>query len=164
MKRKYLTLCLIVLIICGGALRPVSAGEKVVVLLDWFVNPDHGPLFVALEKGFFKARGLDVEFQVPSNPNDPPKLVSVKKADLAVSYQPQHSLHVDRGLPLVRIATLVATPLNCLVVLAKGEIKDTIELEQALESLQNKRAEIGLPQESMSFKALHALRQKRMTQ
>ncbi|MCP4682741.1 MAG: ABC transporter substrate-binding protein, partial [Desulfobacterales bacterium] len=33
------------------------AGEKVTVLLDWFINPDHAPLFVAYEKGFFKEQG-----------------------------------------------------------------------------------------------------------
>jgi putative hydroxymethylpyrimidine transport system substrate-binding protein len=107
----------------------VIASEKVTVLLDWFVNPDHGPLYVALEKGFFKERGLDVEFQVPSNPNDPPKLAAAKKADIAVSYQPQHHLHVDQGLPLVRFATLVATPLNTLVVLADSDIKSIADLK-----------------------------------
>ncbi|MBW1777140.1 MAG: ABC transporter substrate-binding protein, partial [Deltaproteobacteria bacterium] len=52
------------------------------------------------------------------------------KADMAVSYQPQHHLHVDRGLPLVRIATLVATPLNCLVVLADGKINSIADLKE----------------------------------
>jgi len=101
----------------------VQGAEKITVLLDWFVNPDHAPLFVALEKGYFKDKGLDVELIAPSNPNDPPKLVAAGKADLAVSYQHQHQMQVDQGLPLVRVATLVATPLNSLVVLADGDIK-----------------------------------------
>jgi putative hydroxymethylpyrimidine transport system substrate-binding protein len=113
----------------GVGLQTAHADNKLMVLLDWFVNPDHGPLYVAHEKGFFKNRGLNVEFKVPSNPNDPPKLVAAKKADLAVSYQPQHHLHVDQGLPLVRIATLIATPLNCLVVLADGGIREIAELK-----------------------------------
>lgn len=104
-------------------LRPVT------VLLDWFVNPDHAPLYVALEKGFFKERGLDVTFIAPSNPNDPPKLVAARKADLAVSYQHQHHLQVAQGLPLVRVATLVATPLNCLVVMADGNIRALADLK-----------------------------------
>ena len=107
------------------AAQPVN----LTVLLDWFVNPDHGPLLVAREKGFFKERGLQVEFIAPSNPNDPPKLVAAKKADLAVSYQPQHHMHVDQGLPLVRVATLVATPLNSLVVLADGPVKTPADLK-----------------------------------
>lgn len=128
MKRFFLWPIFLAIFSFGGA--SVSLAEDhMTVLLDWFVNPDHGPLYVALEKGYFKERGLDVEFQVPSNPNDPPKLAAAKKADIAVSYQPQHHLHVDQGLPLVRIATLVATPLNCLVVLADGDIRKLADLK-----------------------------------
>jgi len=105
------------------------AATKMTVLLDWFVNPDHAPLFVALEKGYFKERGLEVEFIAPANPNDPPKLVAAGKADIAVSYQPQHHMQVDQGLPLVRIATLVATPLNSLVVLEDSDIKTIADLK-----------------------------------
>ena len=110
-------------------LRPAQAAEKMTVLLDWFINPDHAPLYVALEKGFFAAKGLEVELIAPSNPNDPPKLVAAGKADIAVSYQHQHQMQVDQGLPLVRIATLVATPLNSLVVLADGPIKKIADLK-----------------------------------
>ena len=83
------------------------------VLLDWFVNPDHGPLYVALEKGYFKDAGLEVEMIAPADPNDPPKLVAAGKGDIAVTYQPELHLQVAGGLPLVRIGTLVSTPLNC---------------------------------------------------
>jgi len=114
------------LLISGSS---VHGAEKLTVLLDWFINPDHAPLFVAHEKGYFKDRGLEVEFIAPSNPNDPPKLVAAGKADLAVSYQHQHQMQVDQGLPLVRVATLVATPLNSLVVLADGDIKDIGDLK-----------------------------------
>ena len=31
----------------------VSAKGELTVMLDWFVNPDHGPLIIAHEKGFF---------------------------------------------------------------------------------------------------------------
>jgi len=128
MKHKYIIIFFIVAALLGGVSKPLAASEKISVVLDWFVNPDHGPLFIALEKGFFSRQGLDVSFHVPSNPNDPPKLVAAKNADIAVSYQPQHYLHVDQGLPLVRIATLVATPLNTLVVLADSDIKNLAQL------------------------------------
>ena len=125
-QRCALFSAIFVLLICVG---PVKSEERVTVLLDWFINPDHAPLFVALEKGFFKDKGLDVKLIAPSNPNDPPKLVAAGKADLAVSYQHQHQMQVDQGLPLVRVATLVATPLNSLVVLADGDIKEIGDLK-----------------------------------
>lgn len=106
-----------------------SAKEKITVLLDWFINPDHAPLIIAKERGFFDKAGLDVELIAPSDPSMPPKLVAAGKADLAVSYQPQLHIQVDQGLPLTRIATLVSTPLNSLVVLKDGPISSIKDLK-----------------------------------
>jgi putative hydroxymethylpyrimidine transport system substrate-binding protein len=108
---------------------PALAADRLTVMLDWFINPDHAPLYVALERGYFADQGLDVSFVQPSDPNDPPKLVAAGRADLAVSYQPQLHLQVAQGLPLRRIATLVATPLNSLVVLADGPIQSIADLK-----------------------------------
>ncbi len=105
------------------------ADDQLTVLLDWFVNPDHAPLFVALEAGFFEDQGLVVDLIAPADPNDPPKLVAAGEADIAITYQPQLHLHVAQGLPLVRFATLVATPLNTLVVLADGPIGTIADLK-----------------------------------
>ena len=106
-----------------------GAAEKLTVLLDWFVNPDHAPLFVAQERGYFDDAGLEVELIAPADPNDPPKLVAAGKADIAISYQPQLHLQAAAGLPLVRIGTLVATPLNTLVVLADSPIQSVSDLK-----------------------------------
>lgn len=105
------------------------ASDKLSLILDWFVNPDHGPIIIAAEKGYFAEQGLDVEIIPPADPSDPPKLVAAGKADLAVSYQPQLHLQVHGGLPLVRVGTLVATPLNCLLVLRDGEIRTLADLK-----------------------------------
>lgn len=118
---KYLALALGLLVAA-----PALAQEKMTVILDWFVNPDHGPIIVAQEKGFFADQGLEVEIVAPADPADPPKMVAAGRADLAVSYQPQLHLLVAEGLPLVRVGTLIATPLNCLLVLKDGPVK-TIE-------------------------------------
>ena len=110
------------------AAPPAAAQQPFTVLLDWFVNPDHAPLFVAQEQGYFADAGLDVEFVAPANPNDPPRLVAAGRADLAVTYQPQLYLHVAEGLSLRRVATLVATPLNSLVVLRDGPVATIADL------------------------------------
>lgn len=108
---------------------PVFAAEKMTLLLDWFVNPDHAPIIVAREKGFFADQGLEVEVIAPADPSDPPKLVAAGKAELAISYQPQIHLQVAEGLPLIRVGTLVSTPLNCLLVLKDGPIKKISDLK-----------------------------------
>ncbi|MEX1306295.1 MAG: ABC transporter substrate-binding protein [Rhodovibrionaceae bacterium] len=112
------------------AAAPAQAQEnKLVLLLDWFVNPDHAPIIIALEKGFFAEEGLEIEVIEPADPNDPPKLVAAGRADLAVSYQPQLHMQAAAGLPLTRIATLVATPLNTLLALAEGPVRSLADLK-----------------------------------
>ena len=105
------------------------ANDKMTVLLDWFVNPDHGPLIIAQEKGYFADAGLEVEIVAPADPSAPPKLVAAGQADIAISYQPQLHLQIAEGLPLVRVGTLVATPLNCLLVLEEGPVKSLADLK-----------------------------------
>ncbi len=112
----------------AGTIAPAAATDKITLLLDWFVNPDHGPIIIAEEKGYFKDAGLDVEVIAPADPADPPKLVAAGRAELAISYQPQLHLQVAEGLPLMRVGTLVATPLNCLLVLADGPVKSIADL------------------------------------
>ena len=122
---------LLALTYCLGAqmVPSAQAADKLTVMLDWFINPDHTTLIIAKEKGFFAQAGLDVEMIAPADPNDPPKLVAARKADLAISYQPQLHRQVDQGLPLRRIATLVSTPLSSLVVLEDGPIKSIADLK-----------------------------------
>jgi putative hydroxymethylpyrimidine transport system substrate-binding protein len=108
---------------------PAVAADRMTLLLDWYVNPDHGPIIIAKEKGFFADEGLDVEIVAPADPSAPPKLVAAGKADLAVSYQPQIHLQVAEGLPLKRVGTLIASPLNCLMVKDDGPVKTIADLK-----------------------------------
>ena len=103
------------LLACLLLASPAVAQDKMTLLLDWFVNPDHGPIIVADEMGFFADQNLNVEIIAPADPSDPPKLVAAGRAELAVSYQPQLHLQVAEGLPLIRVGTLVATPLLSLI-------------------------------------------------
>jgi len=122
MRFPFAVLCLSLLL--AGPAR----AEPLTLMLDWFVNPDHAPILIAQERGYFDEVDLELEIVAPADPNDPPKLVAAGEADLAISYQPQLHIQVDQGLPLVRIGTLVATPLNSLVVLADGGIETIADL------------------------------------
>ncbi|MEK1886727.1 MAG: ABC transporter substrate-binding protein [Phyllobacterium sp.] len=118
-----LTVCLALLPV------PAMAADKLTVLLEWFVNPDHAPLVIAREKGYFADVGLDVELIPPADPAAPPRLVAAKQADIAIHYQPNLYLDHDAGLPLVRFGTLVETPLNTVMTLAGGPIKSLKDLK-----------------------------------
>lgn len=108
--------------------RAQAAREPVTLLLDWFVNPDHAPVIVAQERGDFARAGLEVRIVAPADPNDPPRLIGAKRGDIGVFYQKNLHLAVDQGLPLVRVGTLVATPLATLTVLRDGPIRTLADL------------------------------------
>ncbi len=96
---------------------PIGVCAKPLLLvLDWLINPDHAAVIVAEQGGFFAREGIQVNIISASDPDDGPKLVAAGHADLAITYQPQLILQIIKGLPLIRIATLIDHPLNCLLV------------------------------------------------
>ncbi len=120
------------------AAAPASAADKLTLLLDWYVNPNHGPIVVAQQKGFFAAEDLEVEIVAPSDPSQPPKLVAAGRADIALDYQSQLYLEHQEGLPLKRIGSLINSPLSCLLVRADGPV-------QSLEDLKGKTIGYSTP-------------------
>ena len=111
------------------SLTAQAEDKKVTLMLDWFVNPNHGPIIVAQQRGYFKEQGLNVVIQEPADPSMPPKLVAAGNIDLAITYQPNLIIDIAEGLPLVRSATLIATPLNTLMVLDNGKINSLSDLK-----------------------------------
>src|SRR5690606_39217269 len=106
-----------------------QANDKLTLILDWYVNPDHGPIIVAEKLGYFDAEGLDVEIIAPADASVPPKLVAAGQADLAISYQQQVHLDVHAGMPILRVGTLIDSPLNCLMVRDDGSINEIADLK-----------------------------------
>ncbi|MHA7966976.1 ABC transporter substrate-binding protein [Paenibacillus sp. CAU 1782] len=53
---------------CGGNEKEAGTAktESVAVILDWTPNTNHAGLYVALEKGFYSAEGLNVDIIQPS--------------------------------------------------------------------------------------------------
>nr|WP_225614515.1 ABC transporter substrate-binding protein [Pantoea sp. PNT02] len=96
----------------------VQAAEKVRLLLDWFINPNHAAIFAAQHSGAFKKEGLDVEMIAPADSASVPLLLAAGKVDLAVSYQPQLYTLVDKEVPVIRVGTLINQPLNTLTTVS----------------------------------------------
>lgn len=99
----------------------VQAAEKVRLLLDWFINPNHAAIFAAQHSGAFKKEGLDVEMIAPADSASVPLLLAAGKVDLAISYQPQLYTLVDKEVPVIRVGTLINQPLNTLTTVS-GDI------------------------------------------
>lgn len=57
--------------------------------LEWFLNPDHVPLLVAQEKGWFRQAGLELDVVVPDEHLDAVEEIREGRMDLAVT-EPLH--------------------------------------------------------------------------
>lgn len=97
--------------------------EKLTLLLDWFVNPDHAPIVAAESIGAFEELGLAVEIIQSADPSMPPHRLADRQADLALNYQPELHLLVDDNLPLVRVGTIIDRPLATVAALKSSGIK-----------------------------------------
>ena len=116
-----LTLCLL-------SCTAFAENKPLTIILDWFVNPQHAPIVIAQEKGFFKQHGLIVNIIQPANPADAVKLVAAQKAEIGIDYQPELYLQVANGLPLVRIGTLIDSPLRVVATLETSKVKTMRDL------------------------------------
>ncbi|PKG57363.1 ABC transporter substrate-binding protein [Shewanella sp. GutDb-MelDb] len=116
-------------LIASYSLMASAEDKAMTLMLDWFVNPNHGPVVIAQQKGYFKEEGLNITIQEPADPSMPAKLVAANNVDLAISYQTSLTIDVAAGLPLIRSATLIATPLNTLMVLDNGNINSLADLK-----------------------------------
>ena len=119
----------VALLISSYSMMASAEDKAMTLMLDWFVNPNHGPVVIAQQKGYFKEEGLNVTIQEPADPSMPAKLVAANNIDLAISYQTSLTIDVAAGLPLIRSATLIATPLNTLMVLDNGKINSLADLK-----------------------------------
>jgi putative hydroxymethylpyrimidine transport system substrate-binding protein len=109
-----------------------QTGEKpltdVAIMLDWYPNAVHSFLYTALEKGYFKDEGLNVTIEMPSDTNDPMKLVAANRVTFGMSYQPEVVMARAEGLPVVCVAAAVRQPLNIIMTPEQSGIRSPKDL------------------------------------
>jgi len=115
---------------CGSKQDVISTSrtKPFTVVLDFFPNADHAALYAAIAHGEFRAVGLEVIPQAPSDPSAPLKLLAAGKADMAISYEPELLLARDQGLKLVSIGALVQRPLTSIIALRGAHVRKVSDL------------------------------------
>jgi putative hydroxymethylpyrimidine transport system substrate-binding protein len=106
-----------------------EAAQGFTVILDWFPNIDHLPIYVARQQGFFAAEGLEIKLISPSETSDALKLAATGNVDIAVSYEPQTIIAADRGLDVIVFGRLIEHPLTTLLFLKGKGIETPKDLE-----------------------------------
>ncbi len=92
MKNEVKTIFLVVGILLLVAGSPALAADKVTLNLNWFYVGDHSPYFVALDKGWYREEGLEVNIIPGKGSGDVVKKVDVGSVDIGI---------VDTGVLIV---------------------------------------------------------------
>ena len=87
--RRLSILCVLVVVVVvvalGLAAPSAQQPQKVVFALNWFPVGDHAAYWVALEKGYYRQRGLDVDMQNSKGSGDSIAKVDTGRADVGLA-------------------------------------------------------------------------------
>lgn len=103
--------------------------QKVVFALNWFPVGDHAAYWVALEKGYYREKGLEVELQNSKGSGDSIAKVDTGRADIGLADAAVVIPAVGRGAKVKVVGVVFdKTPLN-IWVWKDGPIKSPKDLE-----------------------------------
>ena len=120
--------CLMALLLWGILCPSLAKHPTVRVALDFFPNPNHVPLYAAIDQGFFAQRGIRVEIIPPSDPSQVVRLAATHVADVALTPQMNFLIAKDAGLPLIAVAALIDRSLGGLLGLREAGIQTLFDL------------------------------------
>jgi putative hydroxymethylpyrimidine transport system substrate-binding protein len=129
-KIVVLLACAVLVAGCGEREESTSPSgtEKLRLMLDFFPNADHTPIYAAQAGGHFKSVGLNVEIRAPSDPAAPLRQVAAGRADVAISYTPEVLRARDKGAKVVSVGALVQVPLTSIISLPHAKIAKPADL------------------------------------
>ena len=140
MKRTLAVLALsltlvLVLSACSGSDAPTSdtsAAPKpltqISVSLDWFPWSNHAGLFIAQDKGYYAAEGLEVDIHPPADPATILTTVAAGRDDFGINYQTGVMIARGQGVPVVSVAAIVQHPLNSVMTLTESGLAEPKDL------------------------------------
>lgn len=114
---------------CGqktGGTEP--ALEPVTVMLDWYPNTNHTGLYVALERGYFAAEGLQVEV-LQSGEAGVEQAVGSGRVDFGFSSQENATYALSEGVPLLSIAAILQHNTSAFASLKESGIETVKDFE-----------------------------------
>ncbi len=105
------------------------SAEKVTFQNYWVVTANVGPFLTALENGYYKAEGLDVDFPVGKGSAHAIQMVAAGKMDIGISDFGAMSMAISRNIPIKGFfCYLQRSPLG-IITLTKAAIKTPKDLE-----------------------------------
>lgn len=102
--------------------------EPVTVMLDWYPNTNHTGLYVALERGYFAAEGLQVEV-LQSGDAGVEQAVGAGRVDFGFSSQEEATYALAEGVPLLSVAAILQHNTSAFASLKESGIETVKDFE-----------------------------------
>lgn len=102
--------------------------KDIKVVLDWTPNTNHTGLYAAVDQGFYKAAGLNVEIVQPGA-GGADTMVASNEVPFGVSYQESVTQARTQGVPLVSIAAVIQHNTSGFAAPADRNIKSPKDFE-----------------------------------
>ena len=125
----------IVLAGCSDSDTPSSADSQkpklthVILMTDWYPQPEHGGFYQALAKGYYRDAGLDVEIRPGANISDIRPLVATQQVNFGIGTSDTTLIGISRGLPLVGIFPYFQHDPQCIMFHPQENIKTLKDLD-----------------------------------
>ena len=97
---------MVLVMLTTGLAFAAHAADKVTIQLKWVTQAQFGGYYVAQDKGYYSAAGLDVTIK-PGGPDiATPQVIAGGGADVIVDWMPSALASREKGVPLVNIAQI----------------------------------------------------------
>jgi ABC-type nitrate/sulfonate/bicarbonate transport system substrate-binding protein len=106
----------------------VSLKSRVTLLLNWYANPYHTPIFVAEQLGFYAEEHIKLAILEPNDPSDVTELVGLGTVDFGVKAMIHTVAGKAKGYPLTSIGTLLDEPPTGLIALKSSGINSFADI------------------------------------
>lgn len=96
---------------------------RTTLLLNWYANPYHTPLFVAKALNYFSDVGIQLAILEPNDPSDVTEIVGLGTVDFGVKAMIHTIAAIAQGYPITSIGTLLDEPPTGLLALKSNGIE-----------------------------------------
>jgi ABC-type nitrate/sulfonate/bicarbonate transport system substrate-binding protein len=99
-----------------------SLSTRTTLLLNWYANPYHTPIFVAHALGFYQDEDIKLAILEPNDPSDVTEIVGLGHVDFGVKAMIHTVAARAKGYPVTSIGTLLDEPPTGLIALKSSGI------------------------------------------
>lgn len=100
-----------------------TLASRTTLLLNWYANPYHTPIFLAHALGFYQDEGIKLSILEPTDPSDVTEMVGLGRVDFGVKAMIHTVAARAKGYPVTSVATLIDEPPTGFIALKSSGIR-----------------------------------------